>query len=220
MDETEARAWIERRFNVPRETMERLDAFAALLREESERQNLVSKASLDQLWLRHFADSAQLLAFAPSAGASWVDLGAGAGFPGLVVAMLRQGPVTLVEERRLRAEFLHRAAGTLSVQVEIIASKVERIAGRSFDVISARAFAPLAKLLDLGTGLSTTKTIWVLPKGRNAETELAALDASWQGEFRIEASVTDPDAGIVIAQGVQRRAAKRHGKNQSRGKRR
>jgi 16S rRNA (guanine527-N7)-methyltransferase len=216
MEEADARAWVERRFDVPRETMERLDAFAALLRDESERQNLVSKASLGQLWLRHFADSAQLLAFVPSPEASWVDLGSGAGFPGLVAAMLHKGPVTLVEERRLRAEFLHQAAETLGVQVEILASKVERIAGRAFDVISGRAFAPLPRLLDLGTGLSTTKTIWVLPKGRNAETELAALDASWQGEFRIEASVTDPDAGIIVAQGVQRRAAKR----QSKGKRR
>jgi len=212
MEEGEARAWVERRFNVPRETMERLDAFAALLREESQHQNLVSKASLDQLWLRHFADSAQLLAFAPSGEASWVDLGAGAGFPGLVAAMLHHGPVTLVEERRLRAEFLHRAVEALGVQVEIIATKVERIQHRSFDVISARAFAPLAKLLDLGTGLSTVKSVWILPKGRNAETELAALDPSWQGAFRIEASVTDPDAGIIVALGVHRRAAKRHGK--------
>ncbi|HEV7659050.1 MAG TPA: 16S rRNA (guanine(527)-N(7))-methyltransferase RsmG [Allosphingosinicella sp.] len=216
MNEGDARAWVERRFDVPRETMVRLDAFAALLRQESEHQNLVSKASLDQLWLRHFADSAQLLAFAPSPGASWVDLGTGAGFPGLVVAMLHEGPVTLVEERRLRVEFLHRAAELLDVRVEIIAAKVERITGRSFDVISARAFTPLAKLLDLGTGLSTTKTIWVLPKGRNAETELAALDASWQGEFRLEASVTDPEAQIIVAQGVHRRAQGR----QSKGKRR
>jgi 16S rRNA (guanine527-N7)-methyltransferase len=216
MDEKEARAWVERRLNVPRETMERLDAFAALLRVESEHQNLVSKASLDQLWLRHIADSAQLLAFAPAAGASWADLGAGAGLPGLVVAILHGGPVTLVEERRLRVEFLYRAADTLGVPVEILASKAERIAHRSFDVISARAFAPLPRLLELGTGLSTTKTVWVLPKGRNADTELAALDASWQGAFRIEASVTDPDAGIIVAQGVQRRAAKRH----SKGKRR
>ena len=216
MEETEARAWVERRFDVPRETMERLDAFAALLRVESEHQNLISKASLDRLWLRHFADSAQLLAFAPSAGASWVDLGAGAGFPGLVAAILHDGPVTLVEERRLRIEFLHRAAETLAVQVEILASKAERIEHRSFDVISARALAPLPRLLDLGTGLSTTKTIWILPKGRNAETELAALDASWQGDFRLEASVTDPEARIIIAQRVRRRAANSH----SRGKRR
>lgn len=216
MDESEARAWVQRRFDVPRETMERLDAFAALLRQESERQNLVSKASLDQLWLRHFADSAQLLAFAPTPVARWADLGSGAGFPGLVVAALHQGPVTLIEERRLRVEFLHQAAETLGVRVEIIASKVERLGDRSFDVISARAFAPLPRLLDLGTGLSTTKTIWVLPKGRNAETELAALDPSWQGDFRLEASVTDPDAQIIVAEGVCRRTQRR----QSKGKRR
>jgi 16S rRNA (guanine527-N7)-methyltransferase len=216
MEEADARAWVESRFNVPRETMERLDAFAALLRQESEHQNLVSKASLDQLWLRHFADSAQLLGFAPLPTARWVDLGSGAGFPGLVVALLHQGPVALVEERRLRVEFLHRAAETLGVQVEIVASKVERLTDRAFDVISARAFAPLPRLLDLGTGLSTTKTIWVLPKGRNAETELAALDASWQGAFRLEASVTDPEAQIIVAQGVHRRAQGR----QSKGKRR
>ncbi len=89
--------------------------------EENERQNLVSRASLDQLWLRHIADSAQLLRFAPSPEASWVDLGTGAGFPGLIVAALHQGPVTLVEERRLRVDFLRRAAESLGVAVEIVA---------------------------------------------------------------------------------------------------
>jgi 16S rRNA (guanine527-N7)-methyltransferase len=209
MDENDARLWVERQFDVPRETMERLDAFAALLREESGRQNLVSKASLDRLWLRHFADSAQLLAFAPSPEASWVDLGSGAGFPGLVVAALHKGPVTLVEERRLRSEFLHRAAETLGVQVEILAARAERIPPRRFDVISARAFAPLPRLLDLGTAFSTTNSVWILPKGRNAETELAALDPSWQGGFRLEPSVTDPEAQIILAEGVRRKPSRR-----------
>ena len=209
MDETGARAWVERQCNVPRETMERLDAFAALLREESERQNLVSKASLDQLWLRHIADSAQLLRFAPSPKASWVDLGSGAGFPGLIVAALHQGPVTLVEERRLRVEFLRRAASTLGVAVEIIARKAERIPPRPFDVISARAFAPLPRLLELGTGFSTTNGVWILPKGRNAETELAALDSSWQGVFRLEPSITDAEAQIIVAERVHRKAERK-----------
>ena len=209
MDETAARAWVERTFDVPRGTMERLDAFADLLRAENERQNLVSKASLDQLWLRHFADSAQLLRFAPSLDAAWVDLGTGAGFPGLVVAALHKGPVTLVEERRLRVEFLRRAGELLGLDVEIIHSKVERVAPRSFDVISARAFAPLSRLLDLGTGFSTTNSLWVLPKGRNAESELAALDSSWQGSFRLEPSVTDADARIIVAEGVRRKTGRK-----------
>ena len=204
MDEAAARAWVEREYDVPRETMARLGAFAALLREENARQNLVSRASLDQLWSRHIADSAQLLRFAPSPAASWIDLGTGAGFPGLIVALLHRGPVTLVEERRLRADFLARAADSLGLRVEILASKVERLPPRPFDVISARAFAPLARLLDLGTALSTTKTVWLLPKGRNAQSELEALDSSWQGDFRLEPSVTDPEARIIVAEGVRR----------------
>ena len=147
---------------------------------------------------------------------SWVDLGSGAGFPGPGRCDAPPGPRHSRRGTPPQGGIPPPRRRDAWRQVEIIASKVERITDRSFDVISARAFAPLAKLLDLGTGLSTTKTIWVLPKGRNAETELAALDASWQGDFRIEASVTDPDAGIIVAQGVQRRAAKRH----SKGKRR
>jgi 16S rRNA (guanine527-N7)-methyltransferase len=209
MDEADARSWVEQCCDVPRETMARLDAFAALLREESLRQNLVSKASLGQLWLRHIADSAQLLAFAPSSQASWVDLGSGAGFPGLVVAALHAGPVTLIEERRLRAEFLHRAAETLRVRVEILHARAERLPARPFDVISARAFAPLPLLLELGTTFSTTNSVWILPKGRNAETELAALDRTWQGDFRLEPSVTDENAQIIVAEGVPRKGSRR-----------
>ena len=188
--------------------MARLDAFAALLRAENERQNLVSKSSLDQLWLRHFADSAQLLRFAPSTEATWVDLGSGAGFPGLVIAALHKGPVTLIEERRLRVEFLRRAVEILRIDVEILGSKVERVERRPFDVISARAFAPMPRLLELGTGFSTKKSLWVLPKGRNAQAELEALDPSWQGEFRLEPSVTDDSARIIVATDVSRRGRK------------
>ena len=185
--------------------MGRLDAFVDLLRAENARQNLVSKASLDQIWLRHIADSAQLARFAPSRGASWIDLGTGAGFPGLIVALLHGGPVTLVEERRLRVDFLRRAAEVLGADVEILAVKAERAARRPFGVISARAFAPLPRLLDLGTAFSTTKTLWLLPKGRNAAAELEALDSSWQGDFRLEPSLTDPEAAIIVAEGVRRR---------------
>ena len=204
MDEDGARAWLQGAFDVPRETMVRLDGFAALLRTENERQNLVSQASLHSLWQRHIADSAQLLRFVPSPTASWVDLGTGAGFPGLIVALLHQGRVTLVEERRLRADFLRRAADSLGLVVEVLHARAERVPPRPFDVISARAFAPLGRLLQLGTGFSTDKSVWLLPKGRNAETELEALDPSWQGSFRLQPSVTDPEAQIIVAEGVRR----------------
>lgn len=209
MTEDEARHWVAARFDVSRETMARLDAFASLLRAESDHQNLVSKASLDALWGRHIADSAQLLAFAPGPAATWVDLGSGAGFPGLVIAALQRGPVTLIEARRLRVDFLRRAAAAMGVDVEIIPTRVERVPPRAFDAITARAFAPLGRLLELGTALSTRKSRWVLPKGRNAQCELEALDPSWQGRFELHASMTDADAQIIVADGVHRARGKR-----------
>ena len=204
MDEAEARHRLESEFAVPRETMGKMDRFAGLLRQANSAQNLVAAASLEQLWARHFLDSVQLARFAPSPKSSWVDLGTGAGFPGLVVALIHGGPVTLIEERRLRVEFLREIAAQLGLSVEILGQKVERVEPRAFDVISARAFAPLDRLLDLGTRFSTAKTRWILPKGRNAKTELDALESSWQGVFRLEQSLTDADAGIIIAEGVQR----------------
>jgi len=205
MTEEEARSWVAYSFDVPRGTMEKLDRLAALVAEENERQNLVSSSSLAQIWVRHIADSAQLLRFAPYAQASWIDLGTGAGFPGLVVALLHDGPVTLVEGRRLRAEFLRRAAAELAPAVEIVATRAERLEPRPFDVISARAFAPLPRLFELGTAFSTAKTRWILPKGRNAQSELEAAESSWQGDFRLEPSITDEDASILVVERVARK---------------
>jgi 16S rRNA (guanine527-N7)-methyltransferase len=200
---------VQREFDVSRETIERLDAFVALLAEENQRQNLVSRTSLEQIWQRHILDSAQLLRWAPAPAATWLDLGSGAGFPGLIVAALQNRPVTLVEERRLRVDFLRRAAETLGIEgrVEIIASKVERVEERAFEVISARAFAPLPRLFELAVRFSTTKTLWILPKGRNARSELDEAQSSWQGVFRLEPSLTDPEASIILAQRVERKKA-------------
>jgi 16S rRNA (guanine527-N7)-methyltransferase len=204
MEEEAAKAALD----VPRGTMERLEGFVALLREENARQNLVSAASLEQVWSRHVLDSAQLIRFAPANAETWLDLGSGPGLPGLVVALLHRSRVTLVESRRLRAEFLQRAAEILGVagKTEIVCARAEAIEPRPFDVISARAFAPLDKLLAIGSPFSTSGTCWILPKGRSAKSELEAARASWQGEFRLEPSVTDADSRIIVATGVRRRA--------------
>lgn len=193
--------------DVSRETIDRLEAFVEFLREENTRQNLVSAASLEDVWNRHILDSAQLLRLAPGTAQSWVDLGTGAGFPGLIVATLFPGSVTLVEGRRLRADFLHRAAELLEVagRTRIVCGKAETVEAAPNDVISARAFAPLDKLLAIGTRFSTSGTCWILPKGRNAQSELEAARASWQGDFRLEPSLTDADAQIIVASGVSRR---------------
>jgi 16S rRNA (guanine527-N7)-methyltransferase len=189
---------------VSRETFEKLEAYATLLREESARQNLVSASTLDQLWNRHFLDSAQLVRFEPHADASWADIGSGAGLPGIVVSCLVGGPVTLVEPRRLRAEFLHNLVESLELNASVVCCKAERATGR-FDVITARAVAPLTKLLKISQHLSTTKTVWALPKGRKAEAELVEAQRTWQGAFHVERSVTDADSFIVVATGVRAR---------------
>jgi 16S rRNA (guanine527-N7)-methyltransferase len=193
------------RHPVSRETFEKIEAYAGLLREESRRQNLVSAASLEHLWERHILDSAQLVRFEPYAGASWADIGSGAGVPGVVIACLVQGPVSLIEPRRLRAEFLHKVCESLGLNATVIAAKAERACGK-YDVITARAVAGLARLLEISAHLSTRKTVWALAKGRSAEAELAEALQSWQGAFHVEQSVTDADSKIVVATGVRAKA--------------
>jgi 16S rRNA (guanine527-N7)-methyltransferase len=194
--------------DVSHETLLRLQAFVDLLRHENEHQNLVSRDSLQQVWARHILDSAQLLRFVPADADAWLDLGTGAGFPGLVVAALHPARFTLVESRKLRGDFLRRSAETLCVaeRVEVFCGRLETLETRPVSVISARAFAPLEKLLGVAERFSTPETIWVLPKGRNAKSELDAALASWQGEFRLEPSRTDADAWIIVAKGVRRTA--------------
>jgi 16S rRNA (guanine527-N7)-methyltransferase len=206
VDEAEARQWLERELGVSRETLQRLDIFVDLLRSENEVQNLVSRATLDQIWVRHIADSAQLVRLAPANAWRWLDLGTGAGFPGLIVPLIHPAHLTMVEARKLRVDFLKRAAAKLDLpaSTRIVCSRIERFEGGRYDVISARAFAPLPRLLDLAERFASPKTRWVLPKGKNAKSELEEACASWQGDFRLEQSLTDPDAQIIVAENVRR----------------
>ena len=190
------------RRDVSRETLGRLEAYVAMLRAESARHNLISASTLGQLWHRHILDSAQLVRFEPFVGASWVDIGAGAGLPGIVVACLVEGPVTLVEPRRLRADFLHKVVESLGLNARVNVGKAERTEGK-YDVITARAVAALPQLLKISAHLSTRNTVWALPKGRSALSELAEAQQAWQGAFHVEQSVTDADSKIVVATGVK-----------------
>lgn len=192
--------------SVSRETFARLTGYVDLLLEESKRQNLIGRSTVDEIWQRHIADSAQLVRFAPRLDSSWLDIGSGAGLPGIVIAILTEGSVTLVEPRRLRADFLQRAADALDLgeRVAVEATKVERIAG-AFEVITARAVASLDVLLSISRHLSTDKTLWLFPKGKSARFELDEARRSWQGRFRLEPSVTSREAAILVASGVRRK---------------
>ena len=187
---------------VSRETIEKLESYAALLRDENRRQNLVSGSTLDALWERHIIDSAQLVRFEPHARASWADIGSGAGLPGIVIACIVEGPVTLIEPRRLRAEFLHKVCESLGLNASVFVGKAEHAEG-TFDVLTARAVAPLAQLLKISAHLSTRNTVWALPKGRKGAEELAEARQTWQGMFHVEHSVTDADSVIIVGTGVR-----------------
>jgi 16S rRNA (guanine527-N7)-methyltransferase len=189
---------------VSRETFALLEAYVDRLKAANREQNLVAASTLDAVWERHIIDSAQLVRFEPRAGASWIDIGSGAGLPGIVIAALTEGPVTLVEPRRLRAAFLQETVEALGLaaRVSVCTAKIENVHGK-FDVITARAVAPLSRLLGLAHHLAHSGTVWALPKGRNAKSELAEAQRSWQCAVRSEASCTDPDATILVLSRVR-----------------
>lgn len=200
-DEAAARAWLASLAEYDSQARDRLDKLIAMLREENDRQNLVARQSLSDVWRRHVADSAQLLLHVPRESAPWIDLGSGAGFPGLIVAILRPHcEILLVESRRRRAEWLERVRQALALDcLHIWGRRLELLETRKMAVISARAFAPLTTLLSLSARFSTGETLWVLPKGRSAQHELDELKG-WRHAFHVKQSLTDRDAGIIVGQ--------------------
>ncbi len=212
MTEQEARDWFIQRLGVSRETLDRLAAFAASVIEENERQNLISAASVPYIWSRHIVDSAQLLTHATRSRADglWLDLGTGAGFPGMIVGILADFPVVLVESRRKRFTFLEQQAAALGLaHVQVHCGRLEQLESLAADTISARAFAPLGRLFEVAHRFSTEKTQWLLPKGRSVREELESIAGSWQGNFRVEPSITDDGAAIIVASEVRPRKRSR-----------
>jgi 16S rRNA (guanine527-N7)-methyltransferase len=200
--EAEARAFCAARTDPA--GVARLDRLAGLLVQENERQNLVSAASLGSLWQRHFADSLQLLDYVPRETSRWLDLGTGAGFPGLALASARpDAAFVLVESRKRRVDWLTRAAEALALDnCRIVGARVENVETFAAGAITARAFAPLGKLLRLSARFSTPSTFWLLPKGRSAAQELAEQPAAVRAMFHVEHSATDAGGGILVGQGA------------------
>ena len=216
--EAGAKAYIEAllaQHGVPHaeKVLPRLALLTNALAEENTRQNLVSAASLDAVWQRHIADSAQLLEHVPretrdtleggEGAPPWLDLGTGAGFPGLVIAAIfPQWPVLLVESRKRRVTWLEDMTQRLGLpNCRVLGQRLEQTSPLEAGVISARAFAPLKKLLRLSAPFSTAATIWLLPKGRMAAQELEELPAAQRKMFHVELSRTSLEAGILVGQG-------------------
>ncbi len=211
MTKDEAHGWLESNGWWSGEAGERLRGFVDLLLDEADRQNLISAGTRPHVWARHIVDSAQLLTLAPeeTADGTWVDLGTGAGLPGIVIACLRPAPIVMIEARPLRVAFLQRCVDALGLHhARIVGAKVEKAQiDAPASVISARAFAPMDRLLANAAHLTDSSTIWLLPKGRNAENELDIARRDWQAAFHVEQSVTDPESAIVVLSGLSKKPA-------------
>lgn len=197
-------------FDVSRETLAALDTYASILRHWQRAINLISPATEDQIWHRHFADSAQILALTPDARV-WLDLGSGAGFPGMVVALLLQGrpgtKIHLVESNAKKVAFLREVARKTGAAVEIHGERIESLVDQrrieSVDVVTARALAPLGKLIGYAQPFLGPATVGVFLKGREVEAEIAAARQQWRFAVRLVESITDAYGRIAVVSAVE-----------------
>jgi 16S rRNA (guanine527-N7)-methyltransferase len=196
-------------FDVSRETSFKLARYAELLREWQERMNLVGPSTLDHIWDRHFRDSAQLASLAPTLSHRpvWLDIGAGGGFPGLVLALLGAGTIHLVESIAKKCRFLAAVADELELgDAAVIHNKrVEKFERFRADVITARACADLAQLFDWGLPFAASSTIWLLPKGASVDEEITAARKRFLFDAELVPSRSDTRGRIVVAERVRRR---------------
>lgn len=182
------------------EVLDRLMHYHQLLLEWNPRINLVADSTLGDAWRRHFMDSAQLYPLVMAglgAGGSLADLGSGAGFPGLVLAMMGVPNVTLVERDTRKAAFLRTVAAQTGTKIDLLNVPIEAIEGRAFDVITSRALAEIGPLLSLSKKLRKPSTICLFLKGKNLDAELANAQKEYRFSARRIRSITDPEGCIV-----------------------
>jgi 16S rRNA (guanine527-N7)-methyltransferase len=203
-----------RQFSVSRETISRLKTYEKLLKQWQKTINLVGAGTLEQTWSRHFADSAQLLDLAPLSTNRWVDLGSGAGFPGLVLAILlaeREGAhVALVESDTRKAAFLGEVARQTGVPVDIYPERIEKAATQymvgQVDAITARGLAPMPRLLQLVAPYFSGSTVGLFLKGREAQSELDAANQGWELLTEQCPSQTDKEGQIILVRALRAKA--------------
>ncbi len=197
--------------HVSRETLERLNIIAAQVRKWQPRINLVAPSTIETLWERHIEDSMQLLPLAPSGFRHWLDLGSGGGFPALVVAALcaddPQRRFVLVESNGKKCSFLRETGRLAGLNIDVKPLRIEDFAAANqatFDVVSARALAPLPHLLALAAPFLGAGTMALFPKGQDVDAELVAARATWNLDVDLIQSQTDADASILRIRSAER----------------
>ena len=194
--------------NVSRETLQRLGIYAGLLEKWQAKINLVGPATLPDLWRRHFLDSAQLLPLLPAAGGTLADLGSGAGFPGLVLAIMTDWTVHLLDSDQRKCAFLRQVALDCGVldRVTIHAKRIEQVAEIAADMVTARACAPLDELLELAEPFIGEKGTGLFLKGAQAEEELTQAQRHWTMRLDRRESISDPAGTILIVSHLRRKS--------------
>jgi 16S rRNA (guanine527-N7)-methyltransferase len=186
------------------DTLARFDMYVGLLGRWQRAINLVAPSTVQGSWERHILDSLQLAAFLPEGARTLVDLGSGAGFPGLVLGIARPGlEVHLIESDRRKAEFLRHVSRETSTPATVWARRVEDVAasGLKADVVTARALAPLPQLIDMSESFCHETTVRLFPKGQSADAELTRLDPSKTIRVTMLPSVTAASAAIIRVEG-------------------
>jgi len=193
---------------VSRETLARLEAYVDLLTRWSVRINLVGRDTLADLWRRHILDSAQLHRFIPSTAKTLIDLGSGAGLPGLVLAILGVAGVELVEADSRKAAFLREAARVTDADVTIRPCRIQAVPPHPADVMTARACAPLDRLLDLAAPFLAPDTLCLFLKGQRFNEELTLARKAWTMNVSVEQSLSDRRGVVLRLQQVAREPRK------------
>ena len=189
---------------VSRETLARLEAYAELLIRWSARINLVGRDTIHDLWRRHILDSAQLHRFIPNLTQNLIDLGSGAGLPGLVLAILGVPGVELVEADSRKAAFLREAARVTGAEVTIRPCRIQAVPPHPVDIVTARACAPLDRLLDLAAPFLAPETLCLFPKGERYNEELTLARKAWTMNVSVEQSLSDRRGVVLRLQQVAR----------------
>lgn len=195
--------------SVSRETFAALQALEALVRRWTPAINLVSKGTLPHLWTRHIVDSAQLFSLCPESAETWVDMGSGGGFPGLVIAILAREArpnlrVTLVESDLRKATFLRQAAQTLNLDVAVKSQRIESLEPLHADVLSARALASLQELVAIASQHLQPNGLAIFPKGARFQEELAQARETWAFDVDTRPSLSDGEAAILVIRSIHR----------------
>ncbi|NVK18686.1 MAG: 16S rRNA (guanine(527)-N(7))-methyltransferase RsmG [Methylocystaceae bacterium] len=192
--------------DVSRETLDKLQAYADLLVKWQAKINLVSNSTIDDLWTRHLLDSAQIFPYLPKNSKTLVDIGCGAGFPGLVLAIMGVEDVHMVDSDMRKMSFVREAARVTETPVTIHNCRIDDVKETGFaDVVTSRALASLDKLLGFADVLRKSDGTCVFLKGRKAEEEVIEAKKQWDFEYQSHGSVSDPDGKVLIIERMTRK---------------